>query len=93
MYRLLAQPPRVDAVRWDALRVYFGDERCVGPDHPDSNFRMACQTLLDHVDLPADHIRRMRGETEPAAAADEYEDWLRRDFADAAPDQIGRAHV
>jgi 6-phosphogluconolactonase len=59
---------------WAALDVFFGDERCVPPDHPDSNFRMAHETLLSKV--PA-RVHRMRGET---CDADGYERELRAFF-------------
>jgi 6-phosphogluconolactonase len=55
---------------WDRVHVFFGDERCVAPDHPDSNFRMASVALLDRVHAP--HVHRLHGEwadREGAAAA------------------------
>ncbi len=69
-YALLAQR---DDVPWDKLSIYFGDERCVPPDHPESNYRMAREALLDHVPIPADQIHRMEGEDpDRDAAADRY---------------------
>ena len=59
---------------WAALDVFFSDERCVPPDHPDSNFRMVHEALLSKV--PA-IVHRMRGET---CDADGYERELRRFF-------------
>ena len=61
-YELLAQFPRRDHVDWSRTQVFFGDERSVPADHPDSNYRMACEALLDHVALPAPNIHRMRAE-------------------------------
>ncbi len=52
-------------VPWHAVHVFFGDERGVPPDHPDSNCRMAEDALLKHVPIPAAQIHRM-----PADAAD-----------------------
>lgn len=66
------------ALPWDRIEVYFGDERCVGPEHADSNYRMAKETLIDPLGLDAKRVHRIRGE-EPdhAAAAKAYEDELR----------------
>jgi 6-phosphogluconolactonase len=72
-YARLAQAPFVDAMPWDRTFVFFGDERVVPPDHPESNFRMAHERLLAKVPLAPDHIFRMRGEAEDSEmAAAEY---------------------
>ena len=47
---------------WARTRLWFGDERCVAPDHADSNYRLAKETLLDRVPLAAEQVFRMRGE-------------------------------
>jgi len=64
---------------WDCVDVFFGDERCVAPDHPDSNFRMASEALLSKV--PA-RVHRMRGEDCNATA---YEEELRAVFGAGLP--------
>ena len=61
---------------WNRVQITFGDERCVPPDHADSNYRMARETLLDAVAIPPGNIFRIRGEIDPADAAQEYEDRL-----------------
>jgi 6-phosphogluconolactonase len=61
---------------WDLIRITFGDERCVPPDDPDSNFRMAWETLLAPAAVPEKSIVRMRGEIDPQIAAQQYEDQL-----------------
>jgi 6-phosphogluconolactonase len=66
VYSSLASERFVKKVGWQFVHVFWGDERCVPPDHPDSNYRMARETLLDHVPLPQDNIHRIRGELEPA---------------------------
>lgn len=71
-YTLLAQGPRRDRVQWQNVNVFFGDERCVSPDNADSNYRMACETFLNAVPVPAAHVHRMRGEDDPSQAADDY---------------------
>src|SRR5262245_56512198 len=65
---------------WERVDIFFGDERHVGPDHPGSNYRMARETLLDRVPIPASNVHRIRAEAEPAEAAAEYERELRREF-------------
>jgi len=61
---------------WELSRITFGDERCVPPDDPESNFRMARETLLVPAAVPEKSIMRMRGEIDPQIAAREYEDQL-----------------
>src|SRR5256885_898141 len=61
---------------WSLVRFTFGDERCVPPDDPESNFRMARETLLAPAAIPEKSILRMRGEIDPQIAAQEYQDQL-----------------
>jgi 6-phosphogluconolactonase len=81
-YALLADPAQPWRARmpWERLDLWWVDERCVPPDHPDSNYRMARETLLDHVPLKPAQIHRMEGELDPHAAADRYESELRNGF-------------
>ena len=62
---------------WKNWIVTFGDERCVPPDSDQSNYRMAKESLFDHVSIPAGNILRIKGEADPAEAAAEYEKELR----------------
>jgi len=82
LYELLAGDKTLSrAVPWGRTHVFFGDERHVPPDHPDSNYRMAQETLLSKVPVPPDHVHRMAGEwpdTSRAAAA--YEEALTSHF-------------
>ncbi len=79
LYQTLAAPPWREAVDWSCLQVFFGDERAVAPDHPDSNYRMARENLLDHLPIPATHVHRMKGESPHLeTAATEYEELLTR---------------
>ena len=64
---------------WDRIHVFFGDERHVPPDHPDSNFRMASESLLSKVPIPEKNIHRIHAELEAEPAAAEYDQQL-RDF-------------
>lgn len=65
---------------WDQLELFWVDERTVPPDHPDSNFRMTREAMLDHVPLAPERIHRMEGELEPEVAASRYESELRNSF-------------
>jgi 6-phosphogluconolactonase len=75
-YRILARD-YADSIDWNNVHVFFGDERGVPPDHDDSNYKMARESLLDHV--PIGGVHRMRGELPPDEAAEAYEQEL-RDF-------------
>jgi len=86
MYAALAAEPFRSSVDWRQVRVCWSDERCVPPEHESSNYRMARESLLDHVPLPGRNIHRIRGEDDPVAAAAEYERLLRSMFhAPAGP--------
>jgi 6-phosphogluconolactonase len=61
---------------WDRVHFTFGDERCVPPDDPQSNFRMARESLFIPGAVPEKSIARMRGEIDPHLAAQEYQDGL-----------------
>lgn len=65
---------------WDQLEVFWVDERCVPPDHPDSNYRMTREAMLDHVPLKPEQVHRMEGELDPQVAASRYESLLRNAF-------------
>ncbi|MHB1950507.1 MAG: 6-phosphogluconolactonase [Acidiferrobacteraceae bacterium] len=72
VYREIAQH-RARGVDWQRLHVFWGDERCVAPDDPRSNFGSAKSLLLDHLPVPLSGIHRIRGEDDPARAAADYE--------------------
>jgi 6-phosphogluconolactonase len=82
MFALLADPahPFLKEVPWDKLDLYWVDERCVPPDHPDSNYRMTKEQLLSKVPLPSDRVHRMEGELPPEEAAARYEATIRNGF-------------
>jgi len=76
-YRRLSTEALVSRVMWSRVQVLWGDERCVPPHHPESNYRMARETLLDHVPVPAANVHRIHGEDDPTTAAGDYEATLR----------------
>ena len=80
LYRFLATDPFVDQMPWEQTHLFWGDERCVAPDHQDSNYRMLREALLTHP-LPATcTVHRMPGELPPDQGAANYEEELRRYF-------------
>ena len=70
LHRVLAARPFEG---WSHVHVWFGDERTVPPDHAESNYRMARETLLDHVAIPAEHVHRFQAERRPEEAAAQYD--------------------
>lgn len=88
-YRLMAT--RFDlSVDWKEVHFFWGDERCVAPDHPDSNFGMANRTLLAKLAIKPERIHRIRGENHPSqSAAEKYEEEL-RDFFSLEEDEVPR---
>ena len=82
LYNLLVSDPALRSqVPWDKIQVFFGDERHVGPGHPDSNFRMATETMLSKVPLKANQVTRIKGEYPDAEQATrEYEEAIASHF-------------
>ena len=82
MFHLLADPAQHyrQRIPWQALELFWVDERMVPPNHPESNYRMTREALLDHVPLRPENIHRIEGELEPHEAADRYEFALRQSF-------------
>lgn len=85
LYSLLAQPPYAARLAWRKLYFFWGDERCVPPDHADSNYHMARESLLAHVPIPSSNIFRVATEAgAPDAVARSYEATLRSFFGSPA---------
>lgn len=81
-YRLLATAPASFPVRWGSVQFFWGDERFVPPDDPQSNYRAACEAFLDHLPRPPAGVFPVpTGAGSPAAAAAAYEATLRSAFA------------
>ncbi|MGK7395465.1 MAG: 6-phosphogluconolactonase [Candidatus Cyclobacteriaceae bacterium M3_2C_046] len=60
-------------IDWTKLNLFWVDERCVPPDHADSNYGMTRKLLLEKVNIPPEQVFRMKGEAEPADEARRYE--------------------
>ena len=73
LYQLLAGAPYRNAVPWERMHWFWGDERFVAWDHPDSNYGMARVTMLAHVPVPTDNIHGIAFAGTPADAARAYE--------------------
>jgi len=84
-YRLLAQEPYRDQVPWDKVHLFWGDERCVPPDDPGSNYHLADRLLISRVPIPAENVHRIPGELAPEAAARAYRRELEDFFCGPAP--------
>lgn len=80
LYQLLAHTPLV----WENIHLFWGDERCVPPDHADSNYHMTAESLLTRIHIPPENIHRIQGELPPEEAALQYENELQK-FFDGVP--------
>ena len=78
LFERLASPAYRDALDWSKVFVLFGDERCVAMDHPDSNYRMARETLLTPLGIDPSQVFRVETERGPEGAALVYADTLKR---------------
>lgn len=80
VYELLGSPEYRGRVDWKKVHLFWGDERCVGPTMPESNFRMANESLVRNIAIPPQNVHRIRGEIKPQEAARESEAGIRRFF-------------
>ncbi len=80
LFQQLRTPATLRKIDWPRVHLFWGDERCVPADHPESNYQMARQTLLDYVPIPARNLHRIPAEVGAEAAAAAYEETLRTFF-------------
>ena len=76
-YGLLAGEDFARRIDWSRVLLFWGDERCVPPDDPLSNYRMVREVLIERVPIPPANVHRIRGEVDPRDAAADYEALLR----------------
>ena len=77
LYRALAGPAFRERIPWPSVRIYFADERAVPPSDPESNFRLAAETLIGPARIPSANVHRMKGDDpDLEAAVEEYETLL-----------------
>ncbi len=72
LFALLAEAPYQSAIDWKKVHLFWGDERCVAPDHDDSNYKMTREQLLSKIDLPEKNVHRVLGENDPEEEAKRY---------------------
>ncbi len=72
LYELLAKSPYAEQIGWTHVHIFWGDERCVPPEDPESNYRQANDALLSHVPIPKENVHRIQGEADPRDAAMTY---------------------
>lgn len=84
LHSLLATAEFREKIPWPHIHLFWGDERCVPPNHRDSNYGFAYETLISRVPIPAENVYRMKGEEDPQIAAFDYEQALRKFFGFSA---------
>ena len=80
VYELLGRESVRQELDWNGAHIFFADERAVPPEDPQSNFGMIDRVFLSHISIPRENVHRIRGELDPASAADAYERELRTVF-------------
>lgn len=85
LYRLLAEEPYRTQIPWEQVHLFWGDERCVPPDDPGSNYRLAGEMLISRVPIPPENVYRVRGELGAQGAAQSYEQTLEEFFCGPRP--------
>ncbi len=78
LFKALARESRRNMIPWQYVHLFWGDERCVPPDHPDSNFKMAKDILLSEISIPEENIHRIKGEANPEDEARRYAEEIQR---------------
>ena len=84
-YAMLAREPFVSRIPWHSVHLFWGDERCVPPAHPRSNFGAASASFVAAVPIPATNVHRMHGELPPHEGADAYARELEAAFGPGIP--------
>lgn len=77
LFSLLASEAYAKKIQWENLHFWWGDERCVDPTDPESNYGEAQELLFSHIDIPLENIHRIKGENEPAQEAVRFSDEMR----------------
>lgn len=85
MYALLASAGVAARIPWEGVHLFWGDERCVAPAHPRSNFAMAHEAFIARVPIPAANVHRIRGELPAEAGAARYREELEAFFGPGIP--------
>jgi len=75
LFDYLAEKHKLDAI-WKRIHFYWGDERCVPPDHEESNYKMTKEHLFNRIMIPEENIHRIKGENDPEQEAIRYSEEL-----------------
>ena len=86
VYEHCTRPEFKTSIQWNCVHFFWGDERCVPPDHADSNYQMARESLLDPLKIPEENIHRMRGENDPTTEAARYANEIKNNLSDRSDD-------
>lgn len=84
-YRMLGDEPFRSMIPWEGVHLFWGDDRCVTPGHPRSNFRMANAAFITQVPIPPRNVHRMPGELPPPEGAARYTAELEAFFGPGVP--------
>lgn len=87
LYKILASEPHSERIDWSHTHIFWGDERCVPPDHPQSNYLKTKQILLDQVPVLPENTHRIPTENPPEQAAEMYEETLLKYFSGLASEE------
>ena len=72
VYKKVASPLWVNKIPWDAVHIFWTDERCVPPESKESNYQTICRAFLNHVPIPKKNVHRIKGEEEPEKESIRY---------------------
>ena len=81
IYEELSSESLRDTIAWAKVHLFWGDERCVPPSMPESNFRMASESLIKRISIPEQNVHRIHAELAPQAAAGLYQAEIKRHFS------------
>jgi 6-phosphogluconolactonase len=82
LYQALAEYSG-NPIDWNKIHFFWGDERCVPADHPESNFGMAEENLLKNINIPEKNVHRIIGENNPAYEAERYSEEIKNNLSEA----------
>jgi 6-phosphogluconolactonase len=77
VYQEVASPLWINKISWDAVHIFWADERCVSPESEESNFGTACRDFLDALPVSEANVHRVRGEADPYTESGRYEKEIR----------------
>ena len=81
VFQYLAEFEKWKKIPWNIVHIFWVDERCVAPDHSESNYQIVYNLMLKEISIPEDNIHRIHGENDPLFEAGRYEDELKKHFA------------